>query len=109
MRKMLKLYLDNCCYSRPFDPPANSTIVFESAAKILIQTLISNRKIALVSSFVVYEEVLAIINKENRKLIISFLDNAEVYIAKDKLDEVLKIASEIEKTGVKYMDASHIA
>ena len=103
------IYLDNCCYGRPFDPPATPTIVFESSAKILIQTLIVNRKVTLVSSFVVYEETSAIINKEIRKLIISFLDNAEIYVAKDRLDEVLEIASEIMKTGMKYMDAAHVA
>ena len=106
---MLKIYLDNCCYSRPFDPPANPTIIFETSAKILIQILITNRKVILVNSFVVYEESSAIANKENRKLIINFLNKAEIYIAKDKLDETFKIANEIIKTGVKYMDASHIS
>ena len=56
-----------------------------------------------------HEETSAIINKENRKLNLSFLDNAKIYIAKDKLDDVLKVAYDVEKTGVKYMDASHIA
>ena len=106
---MLKIYLDNCCYNRPFDPPSNPTIVFESSAKMLIQTLIVNRKIVLVNSFVVYEEVSAITNEEKRKLIIDFLDNATIYIAKDKLNEILLLATEIMKTGVKYMDASHTA
>ena len=106
---MLKIYLDNCCYNRPFDPPANPTIVFESSAKILIQTLIVNQEVELVNSFVVYEEISAITNEEKRDLITNFLDNASIYIAKDKLDEVLALATEIMKTGVKYMDASHTA
>ena len=106
---MLKIYLDNCCYGRPFDPPSNPTIVFESAAKILIQTLILNGKVELVNSFVIYEETSAVPNEENRKLIIDFLDNASTYVAKDKLDEVLALATEIMETGVKYMDAAHTA
>ncbi|MCL2095758.1 MAG: type II toxin-antitoxin system VapC family toxin [Oscillospiraceae bacterium] len=106
---MLKIYLDNCCYGRPFDPPSNPTIVFESAAKILIQTLITNKKITLVNSFVIYEEVSAVPNQETRKLIIDFLDNAEIYVAKDKLEQVLVLAIDIMKTGVKYMDAAHVA
>ena len=106
---MLKIYLDNCCYSRPFDPPANPTIVFESAAKILIQTLILNHKVTLVSSFVIYEEASAVPNEENRRLIVDFLDNAAIYVAKDKLDEVFALAAEIMETGVKYMDAAHTA
>ena len=106
---MLKIYLDVCCYGRPFDPPSNPTIVFESSAKILIQTLIVNEKVDLVNSFIVYEEVSAITNQEKRDLIMAFLDNAKIYVAKDKLNEVSPLASEIMETGVKYMDASHTA
>ena len=106
---MLRIYLDNCCCSRPFDPPANPTIVFESAAKILIQTLVLNKKVTLVNSFVIYEEIAAMTNKENRKLITKFLDNANVYIAKDTLEDVLTLATEVMNTGVKYMDAAHVA
>ena len=106
---MLKIYLDNCCYGRPFDPPSNPTIVFESSAKMLIQTLVVNREVFLISSFVVYEEVSAILSDEKRNLIIDFLENTAVYIANDKVGEVLALADEIMKTGVKYMDASHVA
>ena len=28
----MKIYLDNCCYNRPFDTPSNNTIIFESNA-----------------------------------------------------------------------------
>jgi len=106
---MLKIYLDNCCYGRPFDPPSNPTIIFESEAKILIQTLVLNSNVELVSSFVLHEEALAIPNEEIRKLTIDFLDNAVVYVAKDKVDEVLALADDIMKTGVRYMDSAHIA
>jgi predicted nucleic acid-binding protein len=105
----LKVYLDNCCYGRPFDLPSNPTIVFESSAKMLIQTLILNQQIVLVSSFVINEEVLAISNKEKRDLILGFLNNAKIYVASDKTEDVLTLATEIMKTGIKYMDASHIA
>ena len=106
---MLRIYLDNCCYNRPFDPPSNPTTVFESSSKMLIQTLIVNNQVVLVNSFVIYEEVSVIINREKRDLIISFLDNAKIYVAQDRLDEVLRLATEIMKTGIKYMDAAHTA
>jgi len=107
--RMLKIYLDNCCYNRPFDPPSNPMIIFESSAKILIQALIINVKVALASSYVVYEEVSAITNRERRDLILNFLDNAKIYVAKDRHFEVLALASEIMETGIKYMDAAHVA
>ena len=85
---MLRIYLDVCCYGRPFDPPTNPTIVFESSAKMLIQTLIVNEKINLVNSFVVYEEILAMTNQEKRDLITAFIESAKIYVAKDKIKEV---------------------
>jgi predicted nucleic acid-binding protein len=106
---MLKIYLDNCCYCRPFDPPSNPAIIFEASAKMLIQTLIVNREVHLISSFVVYEELSAIRNNEKRNLIAAFLSNTKIYVAKDNYDKVLELATEIIKTGVKYMDAAHIA
>jgi len=106
---MFRIYLDNCCYGRPFDPPSSPTITFESSAKMLIQALIINKKVNLVNSFVIYEELSAMPNKEAQKLIYTFLDNATVYVAKDKLSEVLPLAIEIMDTGIKYMDASHTA
>ena len=32
-----------------------------------------------------------------------------IYVAKDKLSEILALATEIMESGVKYMDASHTA
>ena len=75
----------------------------------MIQTLVLNKKVTLVNSFVIYEEITAMTNKENRKLITKFLDYADVYIAKDTLKDVLALATEIMNTGVKYMDAAHVA
>jgi predicted nucleic acid-binding protein len=76
---------------------------------MLIQTLITNEKVELVSSFVLIEEVLANNNLETRSLILDFLRNIKAYVAKDKIEEVKKLASEIMQTGIKYMDASHVA
>ena len=106
---MLKIYLDNCCYGRPFDPPSNPTIVFESSAKMLIQTLVVNSEVYLVSSFVIYEEATVIPNEANRNLIINFLENTKIYIAKDRFDEVAGLAAGIMQTGLRYMDAAHTA
>jgi predicted nucleic acid-binding protein/GNAT superfamily N-acetyltransferase len=107
--RAIRVYLDVCCYSRPFDPPASPTIIFESSAKMLVQTLIVNGEIDLVNSFVVYEELSAIAGEEKRDLMFAFLTNAKIYVAKDKINEVLQLAKDIMKTGIKYMDASHVA
>jgi len=105
----MRIYLDNCCYNRPFDLPSNPVIVFESSAKMLIQSLIVNNKVNLVNSYVVYEEISVISNAEKRSLILKFLDNASIYVAKDKQNDILRLSEKIMQTGIKYMDAAHVA
>jgi len=53
----MRIYLDNCCYNRPFDTPSGDTIVFESNAKMSIQLLVTSGKITLAYSFVLLEEI----------------------------------------------------
>ena len=56
-KSMVKIYLDNCCYNRPFDNVSDSTIQLETTAKLFIQSLIKSGSITLVSSFVLYSEI----------------------------------------------------
>jgi hypothetical protein len=37
---MLKIYLDNCCYGRPFDNQKDPAIREETRAKMFIQSLV---------------------------------------------------------------------
>jgi len=41
----MKIYLDNCCYNRPFDDQTQMRVFLESQAKIYIQTLVVDKKI----------------------------------------------------------------
>ncbi len=54
---MLKIYLDNCCYNRPFDFSTDPKVLMETEAKLFIQSLIKYGELWLVSSFVLYSEV----------------------------------------------------
>ena len=47
-----KIYLDNCCYNRPYDDQAQPKVILETLAKLYIQELVLNRKIDLVWSYV---------------------------------------------------------
>jgi hypothetical protein len=46
---MLKIYLDNCCYNRPFDDLTIERNRLEAEAKMFIQSLIKYKSIALCS------------------------------------------------------------
>jgi len=103
----LKVYLDNCCYNRPYDDQAQLRIELETKAKLHIQQQIAENEISLVSSVIIEYE-----NNDNpyelRKHVINdFLQHATNYV--DKSDDVVAIANEISNKGLKAKDASHLA
>ena len=107
MPTKFKVYLDNCCYNRPYDDQTQLRIELETKAKLHIQQQIIKKNLTLVSSIILDFE-----NKDNpyelRKLTISdFLKNSSEYV--DSSEEVIKLANEINLKGIKTKDASHLA
>ena len=103
----IKVYLDNCCYNRPFDDQSQLRISLETQAKLFVQSLISDERIDLVVSYINnYEN-----NNnpfENRKYSISrFSQKAKYYIVES--NEILLKSYEITKAGIKPTDALHLA
>jgi predicted nucleic acid-binding protein len=105
----IKVYLDNCCYNRPFDTQNSNTVIFESSAKMSIQQLVVNQKIILAYSVVLLEETYNNPFKYKKEQILGFLSNAKVYVGEDKRSQINMYAAEIMKSGIKYMDAAHIS
>ena len=54
----LKVYLDNCCFNRPYDNQNNLLVFMETEAKLFIQDLIHSEKLMLVWSFVLDYEII---------------------------------------------------
>jgi predicted nucleic acid-binding protein len=107
---MLKVYLDNCCYNRPFDKSNNDNVQFETAAKLFIQSLIKYGDIELVSSLILYSEIYENPSKYKKDCILQFVDDyAKEYIGSEKMEEIVVFSNEIMKTGIKMFDAAHIA
>ena len=48
----MKIYLDNCCFNRPYDDQSNIRIRLETEAKSYIQNLIKEGKVRLVWSYI---------------------------------------------------------
>lgn len=48
----MKIYLDNCCFNRPYDEQSYETIRLESEAKLFVQEKIHDGNISLVWSFI---------------------------------------------------------
>ncbi|MCL2095797.1 MAG: hypothetical protein FWH10_02700 [Oscillospiraceae bacterium] len=107
---MLKIYLDNCCYGRPFDDLSQEKIKNEAIAKMYIQSLIKYKALLLCSSYMLSLEINEIPFANNREHILSFVNNySEFFIGGERENEIFPLTNEIMKTGIKRKDAVHLA
>jgi len=104
---MLKLYLDNCCFNRPYDDQTILLNVLESDAKLFVQKEILNGTYELVWSYMLdYENYYN--PYDNRKIAIADWKRiAKTYV--EPTEEILKRAIEIMKIGIKQKDALHLS
>ena len=65
----MKIYLDNCCFNRPFDDQSSLIVHFETEAKLYVQELILKGKLLLCWSFVLDYENAANPFEEVRNII----------------------------------------
>ncbi len=108
--KRIKIYLDNCCFNRQYDDQSQLRISLETQAKLQIQSLIKDKEIDLVSSYVLLYENSRNPHEMRQKTIRGFVkDNITEYVDVDRADEEKIIADEIIATGVKTADAHHVA
>ena len=103
----MRIYLDNCCFNRPFDDQSSLIVYLETEAKLYIQELIRQRELELCWSFVLdyensvhpFEEVC---NRIFAWKLLAFSDCSLI-------DEIADKASTLMMLGLCHMDASHIA
>ncbi|MCH5348069.1 MAG: hypothetical protein J1E40_01990 [Oscillospiraceae bacterium] len=105
----VSVYLDNCCYNRPYDNQTQIRVRLETQAKLHIQKLIVEKKINLVYSYISVYENLKNPDITRRLSITDFFNHAAVFVDTSKSDKVTEIAAQIIETGVKKMDALHVA
>lgn len=107
---MLKIYLDTCCYNRPFDDHSVMRNALEAQAKLHIQSLIKEGRFLLVSSFVLLYENNNIPYIMTRASIEDFLRNhSKLYIGVESFDTIRPLIGRIMESGLKIKDATHIA
>lgn len=106
----MKIYLDNCCYNRPYDDQSQFKINLEALAKLEVQDRIRQGKIELAASYVLIAENSANRFESKRRDIQAFIDEyTHTYISYKSSADVNAAAEEIMKTGIQFMDACHIA
>jgi predicted nucleic acid-binding protein len=104
---MLKIYLDNCCFNRPFDDQSQIRIRLETEAKLYIQEKIVKGEIQLVWSYVLDYENVFNPYEERRRVIERWRALAVRDISESR--EILSQAKAIQNLGLKSKDALHLA
>lgn len=103
----MKIYLDNCCFNRPYDDQSHLRIRLESEAKLRIQEEIRTGAYKLIWSY--------ILDYENSKN--PFIERKQqiakwrMYVVEDiqESEEVLGLARMLQGHGMRKIDALHIA
>ena len=103
----IKVYLDNCCFNRPYDNQNNLLVFLETEAKLFIQDLILSEKLILIWSFVLDYENNANPFDERKRSIAAWKKLSTIDC--NLCDEIADIAYDLLKTGLRQKDASHIA
>jgi len=103
----MKIYLDNCCFNRPFDQQHIITTRLETEAKLYIQDQIKKGSLKLIWSY--------ILDFENSRNPFPFKQQAikawrNLAIADiEETDEIIQLAEIFCNKGLKSQDALHLA
>lgn len=105
---MLKLYLDNCCYSRPFDDLTQEKNNLEAQAIKIIIKKYCNDEIKIYTSDALLFEMSNIKDVIKRAKVLEIYNKLNL-TSIEFSDKIMERAYEIKKYNIKDMDALHIA
>lgn len=103
----VSIYLDNCCFNRPYDDQEQLRILLETEAKLRIQENVRSKNLKLIWSYILdYEN-----SKNPFSLRRTQIAKWRSYAVKDveEDDDLLKQASLIASYQIKKQDSMHIA
>jgi predicted nucleic acid-binding protein len=103
----MRIYLDNCCFNRPFDSQVPTRIRLETEAKLSIQERVVAGEIELAWSYMLDFENTANPFEERRTAISSWRRRAAVDVT--ETPELLDDAKALAGMGIRSKDALHIA
>lgn len=105
---MLKLYLDNCCYSRPFDDLKQEKINLEASAIENILKKHIDKKLKIYKSMAIDFEI-SKIKYENKRRQVEDLYDAMDLLEIEYSEEIKNRSIQLKKYNIKDMDALHLA
>ena len=104
---MMRVYLDNRCYNRPFDDQTQTKVRVETICKLAVQLMMATRKVEYAWSSTLDYEVSHNPFPRQRKAVARWRTGAAVRVL--ATDEVKTRAKELEAEGLKAKDALHVA
>ena len=106
----MRLYLDNCCYNRPYDSQESFKITMETRAKLYVQNEVKAGKYELIGSYMLEYENSQNPDQMKRIAIKSFQDKyCSYYVPVERREELQAKIHEIMSYNIAYKDASHLA
>ncbi len=103
----MRVYLDNCCFNRPFDDQDTLTVRMETEAKLQVQSMIKSGALDLGWSYVLDFENAANPFEERRKEIQRWRELADQQVK--ETPDILSDMREAITAGLKPLDALHMA
>lgn len=103
----MRVYLDNCCYNRPFDDQDQLKVRLETEAKLRIQFLMRTGVLEYAWSDMLSLEVLDNPVPSHRDKILEWKDGASVNVTMSS--QILAAAKRLTAIGVGNADALHVA
>jgi predicted nucleic acid-binding protein len=104
---MPRLYLDTCCFNRPYDDQSQERVHVEAEAVLLILTNVAVRSWELVGSDVIDLEVARIRDQTRRTRVQRMARAGTIHVRVDG-KHILR-GVELEALGFSELDALHIA
>ena len=106
MKKPL-IYLDNCCFNRPYDDQIQMKVYLGTQAKIHIQAGIIAVKYGLVWSYMLEYENDANPQINRQREIASWRTRAALIVRESP--EIVEYAATLQRSGIQTKDALHLA
>ena len=103
----MRIYLDNCCFNRPFDDQQKIRIKLETEAKLYIQEKIRRKELGLVWSYILDLENQANPFGERKRAIQQWQNLADIDVS--ETPEVVEKAEHLKHRTINSKDALHIA
>ncbi|HEY5042446.1 MAG TPA: PIN domain-containing protein [Verrucomicrobiae bacterium] len=103
----MKLYLDVCCWNRPFDDQSQTRVRLEAEAVLSILQMAGSGELEIVGSDIIDDELLQMADKERREKVELLLALASSQVALTSAIE--QRATELQKWNISSFDALHLA